>query len=391
MSGGSSIYTLNLDGTGLTRIGGAERFEDLMGARADALLGRAEALAVSPDKTKMYVSFAQANKIAVVDMTTGAVSFLAGHIRDSYTEGVGAAARFSGVAAIAVSPDGKTLYLADKNNQRIRTIDVATGASSYLTGAGFTNLIDPTNPSAFIDPSASNGYAEGAACPDTYSKSIAGCAYLNKPTGLALTKDGKTLYVADAGNNRIRKVNTSTGKTTFVAGSTKGFVDGKGSMAKFNGPYSIVLSKDEKTLYVTDKGNAAIRSVNMRTKQVTTLSGNGKGGYREGLFKNARFNLPEYITLGPDNNLYIGEAGTNRIRKLDLKKRITSLVAGTGERGVKNGAALKSKWSNPKALAFWRGTLLVADTKNDLIRSVTVAGIRVTKSLPGVSSASKKR
>lgn len=391
MSGGSSVYTLKLDGTNLARIAGAERFEDNMGARADALLGRIEALAVSPDKTKMYVSYAQANKLAVVDMTTGAVSFVAGHIRDAYLDGIGGAARFSGVTAIVVSPDGKTLYLADKNNQRIRKVTVATGEASYLTGAGITNLIDPNNPAAFIDQNVSNGYAEGGPCAETFTWSVAGCAYFNRPTGLALTGDGKTLYVADSGNNKIRKVNTATGKTTFVAGSTKGFKNGKGSSAKFNGPFSLVLSKDEKTLYISDKYNAAIRALTLKTKQVTTVAGTGKGGYREGAFKSARFNLPEYITLGPDNNLYVGEAGTNRLRKLDLKKKIVLLVAGIGDRGFKNGAAPKSKWNNPKGLVFWRGTLLAADTKNDQIRAVTVAGIRVTKALPGVGAASKKR
>lgn len=377
--GGSAIYAAGLDGSNLTQSAGKNRYGDDMGIRSAALLGRPEALAASKDGKKLYVSYERGNAIAMYSSATNAVSFIAGSPMDNYVEGTGTSARFSEIPGMVVSPDGKTLYVADRNSQRIRSVTIATGTTHYLTGAGIINLIDPSDPTGLINPDIKNGYAEGAACADTFTRGVAGCAYFDRPTGLAITKNGKTLYVADASNNRIRKVAIATGATSLVAGSSKGLKNGIGKNAKFDGPYAVVLSADEKKLYVTDKGNSAIRQIVLATKKVTTLAGNGKRGYREGTFAKARFSTPEYITLGPDGNLYVSETGTLRVRKLDLKKGIVSLAAGSGNRGMKNGAAPTAEFNVPKGLAFFNGSLLVADVKNDLIRSVTIPGVKATK------------
>ncbi|MFH1171391.1 MAG: beta-propeller fold lactonase family protein [bacterium] len=371
--GGSSLFSVNLQGEDLVQIAGKHRFQDEMGSRSTAQLGRPKALAFSPDKSRLYISYANSNKIAVMRMKTGQVSVLAGYAMDNYREGTGTDARFSDISALVVSPDGKTLYVADRNNQRIRTVNVTTGETSYLIGAGIVNLISDTNATEQIDQSYKNGYKEGGACPDVFTSRVAGCAYFDRPTGLALTKDGKTLYVADASNNRIRKINLQTKTTALIAGSGKaGFVNGVGKKAVFNGPSALALSRDGKSLFVTDKYNHTIRQIVLATKTVTTLAGDGRPGYREGIFGKARFSIPEFLTTDAKGNLYVTESGGLRIRKLDLTRRTTSLVSGSGIRGNRNGAAPVARWNNPKGIVIFGSRALVADSKNDLIRILSL-------------------
>jgi sugar lactone lactonase YvrE len=367
--GGSSIFSVDVNGGDLRQIAGKYRFQDEMGVRTSARLGRPKILARSPDAQRLYVSYANSNKIAIVDRTKNQTSVLAGFRMDNYREGIGETARFSDISAMVVSPDGATLYVADRNNQRIRTVNTTTGETGYLTGAGATNLIVPGSTTEQIDLNYDNGYAEGGPCSDVLIKNVTGCAYFNRPMGLALSNDGKTLFVADSSNNRIRKVNTQTGKSSFLAGSGKaGLKDGKGKAASFAGPTALALSRDGKTLYVVDKSNHAIRAITISTARVTTLAGSGKAGYRDGDFAVARFSLPEFLTLDAAGDLLLTESGGQRIRKLSLKTRTVSLVSGSGERGNRNGAAAQARWNNPKGILVLGSLVLVADTKNDSIR-----------------------
>lgn len=361
--GGSSIFTFDIDGKNEQKIAGKHRYAQEFGKRVKALIGHPQGLAASPDGKKIYIAFAQGNMIAVYDTVSDRVSFGAGHPMDSYTEAKSNTARFSDVASMTVSPDGKILYVVDRNNNRIRKVNTTTWKTRYLTGAGFVNS----------DAETDNGYQEGGPCQKMMTLKVRGCAYFNRPTGLAITKDGKTLYVADGSNNRIRRVDIRTGRTAFVAGSGKmGFQDGVGGQAVFNGPFTLTLSQDEKTLYVADKNNHAIREIILATRRVTTLAGNGKIGYREGPFSKAVFAIPEYIQTGPDGNLYVTEAGRFDIRKLDLAKKTTSLVSGSGQRGKVDGAGFLAEWNIPKGFTFIGNTMYVTDFRNDLIRAVDV-------------------
>lgn len=373
-NGGSSLFSVKLDGSDLTQHAGRHRFGDEAGNRSQALVGRPKALVATDDGKKIYIAYGQGNKIGVFDTTTGLFSVLAGHLMDNYREETGTSARFSDVSSMVLSPDETTLYLADRNNERIRTLSVTTGTTGYLTGAGYTNLISPKSSSGAIDPDLANGYQEGGPCADTFTLNVKGCAYFNRPTSLAMTSDGSTLYVADASNHRVRSVNVATGETSLIAGSgKKKLQDGVGAAASFNGPSSIALSPDETTLYVADKYNHAVRAITLASGRVSTLAG-GRSGYREGKFSKALFSIPETITVGDDGSLYVAEAGGHRIRKLDLAKKKTSLVSGSGSRGKRNGAAHVAEWNGPKGMAFLGDQLLVADFYNDLLRVITLAG-----------------
>ena len=359
--GGSSLFSFDINGDDMQQIAGRHRYGDEEGHAGEALVGHPQALAFSPDERRLYIAFAQGNKIAEYDLWTDQLKHIAGHLMDNYVEETGGAARFSDVVDMKMSSDGFTLYLVDRNSNRIRKLDVATKTTSYITGAGEFNS----------DGESDNGYQEGGPCSDRFDAGVGGCAYFNRPTGIALTSDESVLYIADTGNNRIRKVVISTGQTSLIAGSgSSGFTDGAGTSATFNGPYTLALSADNRTLYVADKYNHAIRAINLTNNTVSTLVGTGNIGYREGSFSDAVLAIPEYIELGPDNNLYVSEAGSLRVRKLDLTNEETSLVSGSGGRGHINGAKEVAEWDAPKGMAFLNTHLYISDFRNDLVRVI---------------------
>lgn len=357
---GSSVFTADVDGSNRIKIAGKHRWGDRDGLRSVALLGRPVGLTLSKDRNKLYIL--ENHKVKELNLTTNVVRFIAGYANDNFVDGVGAAARISGATQMAISLNGQKLYLADRNNNRIRALDIPTQRLTTLSGAGRFNMFN----------NQSNGYAEGAACTATYTAATTGCAYFNRPTGITLSLDGHFLYVADSSNNRIRRVEVGTGKTTLVAGGSSGFVDGVGSAAKFNGPTSLLLSKDGKSLFVVDRGNHAIRQVTLATKRVTKVVGRGRAGYLNGDFSAAFLSYPDTLTYGSGNSLFLSEVGSQRIRWLRLDSRRISNLTGSGIRGNLNGPAAVARLNNPRGLVIVGNKLLVADSLNDLIRSVNL-------------------
>lgn len=361
-SAGSSVFKAAADGSNPVKTAGKFRWNDQDGPRKSALLGRPSLLVQSPDKKHLYIY--ENNKLEDYNLKTDRLSFLAGHANDNYVDGAASVARVSGVSQMVLSPKATTLYLADRNNNRIRVFNLKTKMMSTLTGAGGVNMFNGEH----------NAYAEGSACPDTLTTGVSGCAYFDRPMGLALSPDGKTLYVSDSDNNRIRTVNVKTGATALLAGSGKGGLkDGIGAQAQFRRPVSLLLSKDGKTLYVTEWGNHAVRQIDVRTTKVTTLIGNGKAGYRDGAFKKVRLSLPNFLSFGPKNILYLTEGGSLRVRVVNLRTKSVGTLTGSGKAGYVNGRAAVARFSNPRqSVMVSSRTLLVADQDNDVIRTVSL-------------------
>ncbi len=358
---GSSIFTADLDGSNPVKIAGLHRWNDRNGALSQALTGRPTAMALSPDGKKVYLI--ENEKIKVINLKAKTLSFLAGHADDNYVDGVGGAARFSGVQQIVMSPGGTKIYLADRNNNRIRVFDLKTLTLSTLTGAGGFNLFNGT----------ANAYAEGGPCTTT-TLGVAGCAYFDRPTGIAISKNGKTLYVADSFNHRIRTVDVATGKTKLLAGSgISGMKDGVGSAARFKRPSNLLLDKNGLTLYVVDSSAHAISAINLHTKKVTRLMGTGKAGYLDGKWNQAVLSYPDTLSYGPAHTLLLTEVGSQRVRTIDLTKKTISLAAGSGQRGNANGDKSHATFNQPRGvLLISPHTALVADQLNDLIRTINL-------------------
>ncbi len=158
-------------------------------------------------------------------------------------------------------------------------------------------------------------------------------ARLNQPFHCEL--DGKgNLYVAEAVNHCIRKVNLRTGVITTVAGTGKKGYSGDGGQATkatFNEPYAVVVN-DRGDLFIVDRLNAVIRKVDGKTGVITTIAGTGKKGYSGdgGAATKAELREPNDCFLDGKGGLLIADVGDWRIRRVDLSTGKISTFAGTG-------------------------------------------------------------
>jgi sugar lactone lactonase YvrE len=274
---------------------------------------------------------------------TGDVSTLAGIPGfPGSTEGPGTTAQFNLPSGVAVDASGNIL-VADAGNHKIRRI----------TPAGFVSLVAGTG---------NSGSGEG---PGAF-------AQFNSPSGVAADPNGN-IYVADAGNNKIRKI--SGGLVSTLAGGgangvTPGFANGSGTSALFNLPTGVVADAAG-NVYVSDKFNHAIRQITP-SGVVATLSGNGTAGFVDGLPAASRFNSPAGIAIDVSGNLFIAEEGNQRIREIGTLVAVTSL-AGNGLRGFADGPGSTAQFDYPRNLAVdASGNIIVAEGHR--IRKITPAG-----------------
>jgi sugar lactone lactonase YvrE len=191
------------------------------------------------------------------------------------------------------------------------------------------------------------------------------------PFGIALDGDGN-VYISDAGdNNRIRKI-AADGTVTTIAGAREGFADGPSTSAAFHTPSGIAFDAAG-NLYVADTGNNAIRKI---TPQgiVTTAAGTGKAGYRDGAAGEAQFNGPIGVAVDKQGNVYVADTYNDRIRVITPEGLVKTL-AGGDRPGFQDGAGLAARFDTPCGIAVNNnGELLIADTKNNAIRKLTRDG-----------------
>ncbi len=283
--------------------------------------------------------------------TAGVVSTLAGLAGNvGSTDGTGSAARFFAPRGIAVDAAG-TVYVADSNNATIRQI-TAGGVVTTLAGlAGSTGSVDGTGTAARF----------------------------NQPLGLAVDGAG-VVYVADSGNNAIRKI-TAGGVVTTLAGLAGNFgsTDGTGSAARFNAPAGLAVD-GAGTLYVADRNNNTIRQVVTATGVVTTLAGlAGAIGGADGTGTNARFGNPEEVALNAGGTVYVADAINDTIRKIAPGGVVTTLAGFVGSFGSADGTGAGARFGLPFGVALDASrNAYVADRSNNTIRKITPAGVVTT-------------
>ncbi len=200
-------------------------------------------------------------------------------------------------------------------------------------------------------------------------------AGLNGPCGLAFDSAGD-LYISDEGNGRIRKVDTS-GIITTVAGNGTATFSGDGSKAtaaELSFPSDVALDSAG-NLYIMDQGNLRVRKVDTNGI-ISTYAGNGTQGFSGdgGQATAASFNQrPNGLAMDNLGNLYVADTFNNRIRAVDAKGIITTIV-GTGSQAFSGdgGAAVAAEINQPYAVAIDKaGNIFVGDTGNNRIRIMT--------------------
>ncbi|HQX90415.1 MAG TPA: hypothetical protein PKY03_08465 [Moraxellaceae bacterium] len=327
-------------------------------------------------------------------LLTGTMSLVAG--------GIGGAAVVSGVLAESrfVQPN----------------IIIGDGAGSFYVSDITAHIIRKITPSGKVFTLAGTANASG------HKDGMGISALFNKPSGLALDTSGN-LYVADPGNNAIRKI-TPAGVVSTVAGgmTLQGIANGDVSVGRFMYPQSVgvdaagnvyvadtqndclrkitsggiistfsgactgfgpaaepidgtsttarfndlghILMKADGSMYVTD--SHSIRHVSTNGA-VTTIAGSpGQNGSADGVGSLARFMRPQGMALS-GNTLVVADPGNQKIRQVNLLTHAVTTIAGTGYSGSANGAALSATFNNPTGVAFSGTDILIADYFNPRI------------------------
>ena len=212
------------------------------------------------------------------------------------------------------------------------------------------------------------------------------------PYGLARDAAGN-FYVSDAGdNNLIRKI-APDGSVTTLAGGAEGFADGVGAAAAFNTPSGVVLDAGG-NLYVADTGNNAIRKIDPRGK-VTTIAGDGTAGLRDGPAAQARFNGPLGLDVDKAGNIYVADTYNDAVRRISPNGVATTIAGGRGV-GFADGTSDAAMFDTPcNVLLDGEGNLIVADTHNNAIRKIVLKGAAevstLARSLPEEHDALLRR
>jgi sugar lactone lactonase YvrE len=275
----------------------------------------------------------------------GVVTTVAGRVNGGSNDGQGRDAGFGNPAGIAVDDSGN-VFVADTSNSGIRKITPA-GIVTTLAGG------------------SSSGSADG----------VGRAAGFHLPYGVAVDKSGH-VYVADKGNDSIRKI-TSTGEVTTLAGLTggsSGRTDGIGNAARFSFPHGLVVDRSG-NLFVSDNNNHTIRKITP-DGVVTTLAGlAGFSGQSDGNNNAARFYLPSGMAIDSSGNLFVADCLNHTIRKISSEGTVTTWagIAETADKGgSEDGAVNVARFKQPRGIAAdTSGNIYVADAGNSTIRRIT--------------------
>ena len=344
-TGNSTIRFITPAGAVTTLAGTAGSVGSVNGPAAGATFNHPYALTVAASGN-VYVADTGNHALRLLT-PGGVVSTLAGTVSiPGAVDGPAVSASFNQPQGVAVDGSGN-VYVADTGNNTLRMI---TAAGIVSTPAG---------------KAGSAGHSDGTGV----------AARFDAPTGLTATAAG-IVYVADSGNQTIRKVVTG-GVVTTLAGTagTFGSVNALGTAASFYNPHGLALDGSA-NLYVADASNNLIRLISP-VAQVSNLAGvQGLPGWVEGTGITVRFNNPTGVAVDEVGNAYVAEAGDNVIRKISAAG-ISSTVAGTAlVTGAANGAGSAASFYQPVDVAVsGGGDLYVVDAGNQLIRMISAAGV----------------
>ena len=329
------------------------------------------------------------------------VSTLAGQVGQTGTNnGSGTAAQFNYPSSVAIDSGGN-IYVADFSNNQIReitpggTVSTPYGNASGLSGStnAAGNSARFNQPNSVAIDSANNIYVADTG--NNLIRKISGGVVttfagtsngFNGPEGVAVDSSGN-VYVADTGNDVIRKISPG-GQVSILAGENgnSGYADGAATtQALFSGPTAVAVDSLG-NVYVADFGNSVVRKISAGV--VSTVAGQaGQSGYLDGLGTNSLFNAPIGLAIDQANNVYIADsqvpsgssnaAGNDVVRKLDTNGVVSTIAGNPGSTGSSDGTGTDAEFYSLQALAVNGGQFYLADTYNQTVRAAIFSGLTV--------------
>ncbi len=355
-------------------------------------------LAARADGT-LFATDSLADSVAAI-APDGGVTWLVGtgHLGvDGHEDATGARARFDDPRGIDYDPASDSLYVADFGNAVIRRVNVATrmvttlagsvGRNDYQDGAGVGAHFRAPEAIALVGPNAIGVGDEGSlrivTAEDREVRTLAGLpprsgeedgqgpsGRLNAPEGMAWVSPTE-VAVADCGNGAVRLVDVSTrGLTTFAGrAGDRGFYDETGRDARFECPTAVAYDGGD-WLFVADRDSRAIRAVAVKSRAVRTVAGKpAQCGNGDGPLDRATFCNPSGIAFVPPASLFVTDAATHTLRKIDLVAHEVSTVVGSAfDAGNADGSGLAARLHAPRGIAAVGDVLYIADAENDALR-----------------------
>lgn len=295
---------------------------------------------------RLYIADSGNNRIVVATLS-GELQKAIGTGQEGFADGAANEAQFRQPQGLALSQDGKTLYVADTRNHAIRAVDTATFAVKTIAGTGRQLDRLPKD----------NAPAREAAMASPWDVVAA----------------GQTLYISMAGIHQIWAMDLARNTISVLAGTSReGIDDGdRRSMATVAQPSGITT--DGTNLYWVDPESSSVRQLRIGGSEVETLVGTGLFDYgaTDGALKQAQLQHAQGIAYD-DGALYIADTYNHRLRVLDLVAKQLGTAAGS-ERGWADGVAGGAKLDEPGGLSVADGKVYIADTNNQLIRVFDLA------------------
>ncbi len=285
----------------------------------------------------------------------GIVSTYAGTGVAGYLDGEASQAEFNQPINICLDAE-ENMYVSDFLNQRIRKITTDMMVTT-LAGNGQAGLLD------------------GPALQ----------AKFNYPRGICLDDTGN-IYIGDSWNHRIRRISTSGTVTTWAGGgstigvqSVGAYLDGNDTSARFYTPCELSIDTAN-TIFVADAYNHRIRKIDAN-RVVSTVAGSGSsgpnsGGFQDGPGTEARFNTPTAVYMATNGNIFVGDGVNQRVRKIDTASNV-STFAGSGETGFLDGIDSLAQFNFPRGtvIDYDLHRMYVVDYNNHAIRIIHLSSI----------------
>jgi sugar lactone lactonase YvrE len=279
------------------------------------------------------------NRIRFADPTSGVVTTLAGSGSGTFADGTGAAASFYYPLGVALLSNG-IIVVADTFNNRIRLVNPTSGVVTTLAGSSNYDFADGTGTGASF----------------------------RRPGAVAVTSTD-VIVVSDSDNHRIRLVTYPGGVVTTLAGSNYDFADGTGTGASFRLPRGLAMTSTG-DIILADAENNRIRRITYPGGVVTTIAGSS-GGFADGTGTAANFASPTGVAVTSTGVIVVIELGNHRIRLVTPLGVVTTL-AGSGSPAPADGTGTGASFNQPFGVALTSsGVIVVADHYNHSIRLIT--------------------